>query len=83
VTRGVLQEARLRVGSRPQVRRVAAGRCFAFGPERIHRVSGAVDGSVSIHVYSPPLVRMGQYSMSPSGILRRVSVGYSEELRPD
>jgi quercetin dioxygenase-like cupin family protein len=83
VTRGVVQEARLRVGSRPQVRRVAAGRSFAFGPERIHRVSGAVDGSVSIHAYSPPLVRMGQYSMSPSGILRRVSVGYSEELRPD
>ena len=82
VTRGVVAEARLRVGARPQVRRVPAGRSFAFGPERIHRVSGAVDGSVSIHAYSPPLVRMGQYSMSSSGILRRVSVGYESELSP-
>jgi hypothetical protein len=61
---------------------VPAGRAFAFGPDHIHRMTGAVDGSVSIHAYSPPLWRMGQYSISPSGVLRRHAVSYADELRP-
>jgi len=61
---------------------VHTGRAFAFGPDHIHRMSGAVDGSVSIHAYSPPLWRMGQYSISPSGVLRRRAVSYADELRP-
>ncbi len=64
------------------MRTVPAGRSFGFGPDHIHRMSGAVDGSVSIHAYSPPLWRMGQYSISPAGVLRRTSVSYADELRP-
>ena len=45
-------------------------------------MAGAVDGSVSIHAYSPPLWRMGQYSISPAGVMRRYSVSYADELRP-
>jgi hypothetical protein len=37
---------------------------------------------VSIHAYSPPLWRMGQYSVSRSGVLRRRAVSYADELRP-
>jgi hypothetical protein len=37
---------------------------------------------VSIHAYSPPLWRLGQYSISPAGVMRRRSVSYAEELRP-
>jgi hypothetical protein len=37
---------------------------------------------VSIHTYSPPLWRLGQYSVDPGGALHRVSVSYADELRP-
>jgi len=31
---------------------------------------------------SPPLWRLGQYSIDPDGVMRRVSVSYADELRP-
>lgn len=82
VTRGAVSESNPRMGGEPFTRVVPAGRAFAFGPDHIHRMAGAVDGSVSIHAYSPPLWRMGQYSISPSGVLRRHAVSYADELRP-
>jgi len=82
VTRGAVTEATPRMGGEPVTRVVGAGRTFAFGPDHIHRMGGAVDGSVSIHAYSPPLWRMGQYSISRSGVLRRRAVSYADELRP-
>jgi hypothetical protein len=82
VTRGAVSEATPRMGGEPVTRVVPSGRAFAFGPDHIHRMAGAVDGSVSIHAYSPPLWRMGQYSISPAGVLRRHTVSYAEELRP-
>ena len=62
--------------------RVPAGKFFSFGPDHIHRLTGAVPASVSVHVYSPPLWRMGQYAIGPGGVLRRQSVSYADELRP-
>ena len=82
VTRGAVTEATPRMGGEAVTRVVDAGRTFAFGPDHIHRMGGAVDGSVSIHAYSPPLWRMGQYSISRAGVLRRRAVSYADELRP-
>ena len=82
VTRGAVRESNPRMGGEPVTRVVPAGRTFAFGPDHIHRMGGAVDGSVSIHAYSPPLWRMGQYSISASGVMRRQAVSYADELRP-
>jgi hypothetical protein len=82
VTRGAVSEATPRMGGEPVTRVVPAGRTFAFGPDHIHRMAGAVDGSVTIHAYSPPLWRMGQYSISAAGVLRRRAVSYADELRP-
>ncbi|GAA1908315.1 hypothetical protein GCM10009737_06650 [Nocardioides lentus] len=82
VVDGAVVEQRPRLGGVPASRTVPAGRSFAFGPDHIHRMSGAVDGSVSIHAYSPPLWRMGQYAISPDGVMRRWSVSYADELRP-
>ena len=62
--------------------RVGAGKAFCFGPEHIHRLNGAKPGSVSVHAYSPPLRRMGQYDVTETGVLRRRSVAYTDELRP-
>jgi predicted metal-dependent enzyme (double-stranded beta helix superfamily) len=82
VVDGSLLEQRLAVGSPDLHRQVDAGGTFDFGPDHIHRLSGLAAGSVSIHAYSPPLWRLGQYSVDPSGALLRVSVSYAEELRP-
>jgi hypothetical protein len=82
VVRGALLEANPRIGGEPIRRTVPAGASFSFGPEHIHRLVGAEDRSVSIHAYSPPLWRLGQYSISDDGVMRRLSVSYADELRP-
>ena len=61
---------------------VGAGAVYSFGPDHIHRLTGRDPGSVSVHAYSPPLWRMGQYALGAGGVLRRRSVSYADELRP-
>jgi quercetin dioxygenase-like cupin family protein len=82
VVAGELVENNLAVGTGSVEAKVGAGKAFCFGPEHIHRLNGALPGSVSVHAYSPPLWRMGQYAVSDAGVLRRVSVSYADELRP-
>jgi quercetin dioxygenase-like cupin family protein len=82
VTEGTLVEHNLAVGVPSLATEVPAGQVFCFGPDHIHRITGRDAGSVSIHAYSPPLWRMGQYTVGRSGILRRTSVSYADELRP-
>ncbi|MTD15379.1 cysteine dioxygenase [Nakamurella sp. YIM 132087] len=82
VTEGTLTEHNLAVGTPSLATDVPAGQVFAFGPDHIHRLTGRDPGSVSVHAYSPPLWRMGQYTVSRSGMLRRKSVSYADELRP-
>jgi quercetin dioxygenase-like cupin family protein len=82
VVAGELTENNLTLAAGALETRVGAGVSFCFGPDHIHRLNGAVRGSVSVHAYSPPLWRMGQYAVSRSGVLRRVSVSYADELRP-
>jgi hypothetical protein len=82
VVAGELVENNLTLAEGARETRVGAGRVFSFGPDHIHRLNGAVQGSVSVHAYSPPLWRMGQYAVSDAGVLRRVSLSYADELRP-
>ncbi len=82
VVAGELVENNLRVGTESLETRVGAGASFSFGPDHIHRLNGAERGTVSVHAYSPPLWRMGQYAVTDDGVLRRVSVSYADELRP-
>ena len=82
VVEGALCEAAPRMGGSPSLRVAPAGTTFSFGPEHIHRLSGQPGRSVSIHAYSPPLWRLGQYSIDPHGVMRRVPVSYADELRP-
>ncbi len=82
VVEGALEEHALRVRGEDGRRLVVAGQVWSFGPDHIHRVTCATPAATSIHVYSPPLWRLGQYSLTPSGVLRRRSVSYAEELRP-
>jgi len=82
VTRGALTEHNLAIGAASVRTDMQAGSAFSFGPDHIHRLTGRDPGSVSVHAYSPPLWRMGQYTLGSSGVLRRRSVSYADELRP-
>ena len=82
VTEGCLVEHNLAVDRPSLATLVPAGQVYCFGPDHIHRLTGLDPGSVSIHAYSPPLWRMGQYAVGATGMLRRTSVSYADELRP-
>jgi len=82
VVSGELVENNLSVQGGALETRVHGGEVFSFGPDHIHRLNGAEAGSVSVHAYSPPLWRMGQYAVGDGGVLRRLSVSYADELRP-
>jgi len=82
VVQGALTESNPRIGGHPAVRVVEAGEAFSFGPDHIHRLTGEQERSVSIHAYSPPLWRLGQYAITGDGVMRRQSISYADELRP-
>jgi hypothetical protein len=83
VVEGEVVEERLVVGGPPLRRRHGAGSTFDFDASHVHRMCLDDGGpAVSIHAYSPPLWRMGAYTVAPDGTLQRVSVSYAEELRP-
>jgi hypothetical protein len=82
VVEGALNESSPRISREPTTRVVLAGQSFSFGPEHIHRLAGQHERSVSIHAYSPPLWRLGQYAIDPDGVMQRISVSYADELRP-
>ena len=82
VAEGAVVEHNLAVGA-PELMTVATeGTAYSFGPDHIHRMKGRDAQSATIHAYSPPLWRMGQYTITSEGVLRRLSVSYADELRP-
>jgi Cysteine dioxygenase type I len=61
----------------------AAGESFHFDASRIHNVRHAGEGpATSLHLYSPPLWRMGYYESGGDGRLSRRAATYLEELGP-
>ena len=83
VVSGAVREQRLTIDGPPRDRGFAAGQTFHFSPADIHRVRHAgTDPAVTLHVYSPPLARMGAYVVDEQGVLARHPVSSSEELRP-
>jgi len=85
VVSGSVREERLVLGrsvDAPIARTARAGSSFTFGASDIHRVLHAgTEPAVTIHAYSPPLVRMGSYAIETDGRLRRHAVSYEDELR--
>jgi hypothetical protein len=81
VVSGALNESCPRLAGDPAERTVPVGGTFSFGPDHIHRITGAVEHSISIHAYSPALLQLGQYTVDGRGLLRRQSISYTEELR--
>lgn len=72
VVRGAVVEQRLRLGGAPAARTARAGDAFSFEGCVIHNVGHAAGApAVTIHAYSPQLVRMGAYAFDEDGELRR------------
>lgn len=83
VVEGELIEERLALAGTPRELHHSAGAVFDFDASHVHRMSQHTDTrAVSIHAYSPPLSRMGAYTLEPDGTIRRQSIPYTEELRP-
>ncbi len=83
VAGGRIREERLTLGGPPRERVYAPGEVFDFSSADIHRVRHAGSGpAVTLHVYSPPLLRMGAYFADDSGVLTRHAAAAAEELRP-
>ena len=82
VVEGELIEERLALAGTPRELHHRAGAVFDFDASHVHRMRQQTDiRTVSIHAYSPPLSRMGAYTLAPDGTIRRQSIPYTEELR--
>jgi hypothetical protein len=82
VIEGSVLEERLSLAGPPVARRFAAGQSFHLSASAIHRVRH--DGgapALSVHAYSPPLLRQGVYRTADDGALERDATPYTEELR--
>jgi predicted metal-dependent enzyme (double-stranded beta helix superfamily) len=83
VVSGAVREERLALAGPPVKRTFAASQSFHFCAADIHRVRHAgADPAVTLHAYSPPLLRMGAYSVGDDGVLARHAMSYEQELRP-
>jgi hypothetical protein len=51
-------------------------------PEQAKGLAYGDDPAVTLHVYSPPLARMGAYTIADDGVLQRRAMPSSQELRP-
>ena len=82
VISGQVREDRLRLDAPPRSRLLGPGSVFTVPAVAIHRVlhAGAAP-AVTIHAYSPPLVRTGAYRLGPDGELERELLSAEEELR--
>ena len=82
VISGQVREDRLRLGRSPRSRVIGPGSIFTVPAVAIHRVLHAGTApAVTLHAYSPPLVRTGAYRVGPDGELERELLSFEEELR--
>jgi predicted metal-dependent enzyme (double-stranded beta helix superfamily) len=83
LVKGRLREDRLGWGGGVSSALYVAGDTFDFGPSDIHRViHPGGEPTVSIHVYSPELRRMGSYARGNRGEMQRHPLAYGAELKP-
>jgi predicted metal-dependent enzyme (double-stranded beta helix superfamily) len=78
---GELHESSLAIGSEAETVRMTPGVSRSGPGGYIHAVAhGAGEPAVSIHAYSPPLYRVGQYRRDADGRLRREPQSGRKEL---
>ncbi|MGX5657098.1 hypothetical protein ACWKWC_20155 [Geodermatophilus nigrescens] len=84
VAEGVIRHEHLRMGDRPVGSAVPAGEGFSFDETAIHRMRAepGAGPTVTIHAYSPPLVRTGQYGRHDDDRLHRTPSPATDQLAP-
>ncbi|WP_158853238.1 cysteine dioxygenase [Saccharothrix deserti] len=84
VAKGSIRHEQLRLGRRPTGTAVPEGNGFSFDNTFIHRMRREPDAgpTVTIHAYSPPLTRTGQYAEHEDGLLHRIPTDAEEQLVP-
>ncbi len=71
----LLEQLRTGGGHRVRTRRLSASDLIFFGPAHVHNVSHAGTApAVSVHAYSPPLVTMTYYELTPRGLVANETV---------
>lgn len=81
VISGEIREERLTFDARPLARQFGPGERLSIPAHAIHRVLHAGSGpAITVHAYSPPLVRTGAYRIGGNGELERESQHYEVEL---
>ena len=81
VVQGEVHEERLRMTGGPRARLLRPGGTFFVPASAIHRVRHAGQGpAVTLHAYSPPLIRTGAYTLGPGGELLREAQASDAEL---
>ena len=82
VLEGAVIDERLTLGASLATRH-GAGAIFTVEPAAIHRVHHtAVEPSLTLHAYSPPLARVGTYEVAETGALLRHPRAGDERLEP-
>jgi len=82
VIAGRVREDRLRLDDAPRTRVFGPNSVFTVPAVAIHRVLHAGgEPAVTIHAYSPPLVRTGAYRIGADGELERELLSSEDELR--
>jgi predicted metal-dependent enzyme (double-stranded beta helix superfamily) len=72
IAQGMIVERQLRLPSGATALQLCHGDTRQGPAGYVHSVAhGEGEPAVSIHCYSPPLMRVGQYRVDPSGVLRR------------
>jgi hypothetical protein len=84
VAEGAIRHEHLTLDGEPTGSCVAAGDGFEFDDTAIHRMrrEPGAGPTVTVHAYSPPLVRTGQYAQQSDGLLHRVPTRAEEQLKP-
>jgi hypothetical protein len=85
VVTGAIRHEHMRLGDRPVGRAVPAGESFSFDDTFIHRMrrEPGAGATITVHAYSPPLHRTGQYAESSTdGLLHRTPTPADEQLKP-
>ena len=71
----LLEQLRTGGGHRVRTRRLSASERIFFGPAHVHNVSHSGSAqAVSVHAYSPPLVTMTYYELTPGGLVANETV---------
>ena len=79
---GALSEANPRSAARRRSGGSMRASRSRSGPSTSIASPASARASLSLHAYSPPLWRMGQYTIDERGVKAATPVSYAEELRP-